>query len=149
MHVSILTLADACRKTDYGLVHVVMFDSETDFPKSPHYSLEDELTGNQTLAQLSASSTDSIDSGPFGYTGNKTSPAGWEQYQWMKKDLAAVNRTLHPWVIAMSHRPMFTSGVTPAPSGKSSAYEYNLHSAFGALFETYGVDMYFCGHIHW
>lgn len=134
---------------NYGLVHVVMFDAETDFPKSPEYSFQEDLEGNQTVAQLTAADTYPTDSGPFGVAGNSSSAVGWEQYQWMKQDLAAVNRTLTPWVIALSHRPMFTSGATPAPMGKSSSYESAMYHAFGALFQTYGVDMYFCGHIHW
>ncbi|XP_050386634.1 probable inactive purple acid phosphatase 27 [Argentina anserina] len=32
-----------------------------------------------------------------------------EQYQWMKKDMASVDRSKTPWLIFMGHRPMYTS----------------------------------------
>ncbi|PNX74507.1 putative inactive purple acid phosphatase 27-like protein, partial [Trifolium pratense] len=32
-----------------------------------------------------------------------------EQYAWMKKDMASVNRQHTPWLIFMGHRPMYTS----------------------------------------
>ena len=32
-----------------------------------------------------------------------------QQYEWLKKDLANVNRSLTPWIITMAHRPMYCS----------------------------------------
>ena len=32
-----------------------------------------------------------------------------EQLAWLKQDLAAVNRTQTPWVIAFSHFPMYVT----------------------------------------
>ncbi|RHN79115.1 putative phosphodiesterase I [Medicago truncatula] len=32
-----------------------------------------------------------------------------EQYEWMKKDMASVNRQHTPWLIFMGHRPMYSS----------------------------------------
>ncbi|KAL3719135.1 hypothetical protein ACJRO7_004135 [Eucalyptus globulus] len=33
-----------------------------------------------------------------------------EQYQWMKGDMASVDRSKTPWLVFMGHRPMYTSG---------------------------------------
>lgn len=35
-----------------------------------------------------------------------------EQYAWLEADLAAVDRSVTPWIIAMSHRPMYCSPST-------------------------------------
>ncbi|KAK3069564.1 hypothetical protein LTR53_011996 [Teratosphaeriaceae sp. CCFEE 6253] len=83
------------------------------------------------------------DSGPFGRIDDnqwKVNTA-YEQYQWLKKDLESVDRTKTPWVIAMSHRPMYSSEV--------SAYQKNIRNAFEGLLLENGVDVYFAGHIHW
>ncbi|KAH6766104.1 hypothetical protein C2S52_017087 [Perilla frutescens var. hirtella] len=54
----------------------------------------------------------SIDQGPVHFTVISTehtfSPDS-EQYEWMSKDMAAVNRTRTPWLIFTGHRPMYTS----------------------------------------
>lgn len=43
---------------------------------------------------------------------------GSPQYKFIEKDLASVNRTETPWVIAMSHRPMYSSTVYAQGSAK-------------------------------
>ena len=53
---------------DYGMVHFVQFNTETDFPDAP----------------------EGVYSGPFGGPG--------QQLAWLEADLAAVNRTVTPWV---------------------------------------------------
>lgn len=52
------------------------------------------------------------DSGPFGALyGNYTDNMNYEQVQWIKEELAKVDRSKTPWVFAMSHRPMCTFGL--------------------------------------
>ena len=63
--------------------------------------------------------------------------ANYEQYQWIKNDLANVDRSKTPWIFAMSHRPMYSSEV--------SAYQKHMRSAFEDLFLQYGVDAYLAG----
>lgn len=129
---------------DYGLAHFVSFDSETDFAYSPEYPFQRDVYGkNETLP--TPAQTYETDSGPFGYIQGGIpqvfNNSAYEQYQWLKKDLAAVNRTKTPWVIAMSHRPMYSSQV--------ASYQKNLRNAFQSLFLQNGVDVYIAGHIHW
>jgi hypothetical protein len=82
------------------------------------------------------------DAGPFGYiNGNWTENESYEQYHWLKQDLAKVDRKKTPWIIAMSHRPMYSSEV--------SSYQKDLRDAFQDLFLEYNVDLYLAGHIHW
>jgi len=87
--------------------------------------------------------TFSTDSGPFGtIDGDQWKvKTAYQQYKWLQKDLESVNRTKTPWVIAMSHRPMYSSEV--------STYQKNLRNAFEALMLENGVDVYYAGHIHW
>ncbi|KAK3675961.1 hypothetical protein LTR78_004153 [Recurvomyces mirabilis] len=126
---------------DYGLAHFISLDGETDFPYSPEYPFLRDLTGNET--HPTEDQTFITDSGPFGTIDNnqwKVNSA-YQQYNWLKADLAAVDRTKTPWVIAMSHRPMYSSEV--------SSYQKNLRNAFEGLLIENGVDAYFAGHIHW
>ena len=71
---------------DYGMVHVVMFDTETDFPDAP-----DAPGGSAHL-----------DQGPFGSIN--------QQLQFLNADLQSVDRTVTPWVIVAGHRPWYTNG---------------------------------------
>jgi hypothetical protein len=71
---------------EYGLVHVVMFDTETDFTDAP-----DAPGGSAGL-----------DSGPFG--------APNQQLQFLEADLASVDRTVTPWLIVGGHRPWYSTG---------------------------------------
>ncbi|KAI0470577.1 Metallo-dependent phosphatase-like protein [Xylariaceae sp. FL0804] len=125
---------------DYGLVHFLAFDSETDYPYSPEYPFIRDTDGQGD--KPNKSQTYITDSGPFGYIdGNWTENESYEQYHWIKKDLAAVDRTKTPWVIAMAHRPMYSSQTSSALG--------NLRDGFQDLFLDAGVDMYLSGHIHW
>ncbi|RSL58243.1 hypothetical protein CEP54_007857 [Fusarium duplospermum] len=71
---------------EYGMVHVVMIDTETDFPDAP-----DAPGGSANL-----------NSGPFG------SPN--QQLQFLEADLASVDREVTPWVVVAGHRPWYTTG---------------------------------------
>ncbi|KND87689.1 Acid phosphatase [Tolypocladium ophioglossoides CBS 100239] len=71
---------------EYGMAHIVMFDTETDFPKAP------EGIGSST----------GVNEGPFG-TPN-------QQLDFLEADLASVDRTVTPWLIVAGHRPWYTTG---------------------------------------
>jgi acid phosphatase len=121
---------------DYGLAHFVSIDGETDFANSPEYPFAADVEGNET--HPTASETYVTDSGPFGaIDGSYKSTSAYEQYKWLTNDLASVDRTKTPWVIAMSHRPMYSSGV--------SSYQADLRAAFQALLLKNGVDAYLSG----
>ncbi|KAK4940754.1 hypothetical protein LTR10_019147 [Elasticomyces elasticus] len=125
---------------DYGMVHFVAIDGETDFPASPEYPFEADLTGNET--HPTEAQTFITDSGPFGgVDGSYSNVKNYDQYKWLAQDLAKVNRTITPWIVAMSHRPMYSS--------ETSSYQVHVRNAFEALLLEYGVDMYLAGHIHW
>ena len=65
---------------EYGMAHIVMFNTETDFPNAP-------------------------DSGS---TGNFGKPN--QQLDFLAADLASVDRTVTPWVVVAGHRPWYTTG---------------------------------------
>ena len=71
---------------EYGMVHVVMIDTETDFANAP-----DAPGGSAGL-----------NSGPFGATN--------QQLEFLEADLASVDRTVTPWVIVGGHRPWYSTG---------------------------------------
>lgn len=71
---------------EYGMAHVVMIDTETDFADAP-----DGPDGSAGL-----------NSGPFGRPE--------QQLQFLEADLASVDRTVTPWVIVAGHRPWYTTG---------------------------------------
>lgn len=71
---------------EYGMVHVAMINTETDF--------EDAPDGEGGSAHL--------DSGPFGSKG--------QQLEFLEADLAGVDRDVTPWVVVAGHRPWYTSG---------------------------------------
>ena len=78
---------------EYGMAHIVMFDTETDFPNAP-----DGPGGSAGL-----------NGGPFG--------APNQQIEFLNADLASVDRTVTPWLIVAGHRPWYTTsgGDTCAP----------------------------------
>ena len=121
---------------DYGLAHFVALDVETDFANSPEYPFAADITGNETSPK--PNETYVTDSGPFGaINGSYKVNKNYEQYQWLAKDLAGVDRCKTPWLIVMGHRPMYSSGV--------SSYQAHIRAAFESLMLEYGVDAYFSG----
>ncbi|KUJ06529.1 acid phosphatase AphA [Mollisia scopiformis] len=124
---------------DYGMAHFISFDGETDFANSPEYPFARDVKGNETLP--TEQQTYVTDSGPFGAVGNYSDSKTYAQYQWLQKDLASIDRCKTPWVIAMTHRPMYSSQV--------SSYQKYIRTAFEALLLEYSVDAYLSGHIHW
>jgi len=63
------------------------------------------------------------------------------QHTWLQNDLKKVNRTLTPWIIAIWHRPWYTSSET---HGEDDA----MRIAMEPLFITYKVDLAIVGHVH-
>lgn len=123
---------------DFGLAHFISLDGETDFAYSPEWPFVRDLSGNETLPK--ENETFSTDSGPFGYiNGSWKDNKAYEQYQWLAKDLAGIDRQKTPWVFAMSHRPMYSSEV--------SSYQKNVRNAWEELMLEHGVDAYFAGHV--
>ncbi|KAK0560089.1 hypothetical protein OC861_006416 [Tilletia horrida] len=106
---------------DYGMVHFVMYDTETDL-------------GVGRLGPEELGGGSGANDGPFGKYMN-------QQLDWLQADLAAVNRTTQPWIIAMGHRPWYV-----ASAAKSRCFV--CQSAFEPLFNQYGVDLVFSGHAH-
>ena len=60
------------------------------------------------------------------------------QIDWLKKDLAAVDRSKTPWVIVAGHRPWYVS----------SEKCWACQDAFEPVFLKYGVDVALAGHVH-
>lgn len=91
---------------EYGMAHIVMIDTETDFPKAP--------------------------SGPGGSAGLNGGPFGIEdqQLEFLEADLSSVDRSVTPWVIVAGHRPWYTAGGSACkPCQKafeSLMYRYNV-----------------------
>ncbi|OAA79052.1 Metallophosphoesterase domain protein [Akanthomyces lecanii RCEF 1005] len=100
---------------EYGMAHVVMIDTETDFENAP-----DGIGGS-----------DGLDSGPFG--------APNQQLEFLKADLASVDRSVTPWLIVAGHRPWYVANGPGCVSCKA---------AFEKLFYEYGVDAGVFGHVH-
>ncbi|KAI8632868.1 Metallo-dependent phosphatase-like protein [Xylariaceae sp. FL1651] len=126
---------------DYGLAHFVSLNGETDYAYSPEWPFIRDTKGKPGVPI--ESDTYPTDSGPFGYiTGNnyKANDA-YEQVNWLKKDLASVDRKKTPWVFVMSHRPMYSTEV--------SSYQTYMRNAFENIMIEAGVDAYISGHIHW
>lgn len=121
---------------DYGLAHFVAMDGETDYVNSTEKSFAQEVTDGETFPMRNE--TKAITAGPFGYVnGSRYDIKAYEQYNWLAKDLASVNRTKTPWIIAMSHRPMYSSGF--------DTYMPIVRENFEALLLEYGVDAYIAG----
>jgi acid phosphatase len=72
---------------EYGMMHFIMIDTETDFTKAPD--------------------------GPGGSAGFNTGPFGntaTQQLDFLEADLASVDRAVTPWIIVGGHRPWYTTG---------------------------------------
>lgn len=71
------------------------------------------------------------------------------QVNWLENDLAAVDRSVTPWVIVQCHRPwkgsisvddILEGGILNCPA---------CQSAFENILIQYNVDIYLTGHVHW
>ncbi|XP_030492644.2 probable inactive purple acid phosphatase 27 [Cannabis sativa] len=65
-----------------------------------------------------------------------------EQYLWMKKDMASINRAKTPWLIFMGHRPMYTSSTGLFSVDTDFAKEVE------PLLLANKVDLVLFGHVH-
>ncbi|XP_047320801.1 probable inactive purple acid phosphatase 27 [Impatiens glandulifera] len=89
----------------------------------------------------------SIEQGPVHFTVISTEH-NWnqssEQYNWMKNDMAAVNRSRTPWLIFTGHRPMYSS--TPGILGL--AVDQHFVNTVEPLLLNAKVDLALWGHVH-
>jgi hypothetical protein len=75
---------------------------------------------------------------------NDSPPAsamGEAQKNWLKADLARVDRQKTPWIFAMHHRSTYSCG-------GSHGSDLELRAAWQPIFDEYRVDMVFAGHDH-
>ncbi|KAJ9558210.1 hypothetical protein OSB04_012824 [Centaurea solstitialis] len=63
-----------------------------------------------------------------------------EQYHWMSKDMASVDRSRTPWLIFAGHRPMYSSSPL--------IVDNNFVQAVEPLLLEYKVDLALFGHVH-
>lgn len=66
---------------------------------------------------------------------------GGSQAQWLRRDLAAVDRNATPWVFAVHHQPFYTCFSNHAPKA-------SLRTAWQPIFDEFEVDIVFTGHNH-
>ena len=104
---------------DSGMVHVTMIDTETDFPNAP------DAPGGSA----------SLNSGPFG--------RAMQQLDFLKADLASVDRRITPWVLVAGHRPWYSVDSTSGGEGCKPC-----QAAFEDILYQYGVDLAIFGHVH-
>jgi hypothetical protein len=120
---------------DYGLAHFVAIDAETDFANSPEWPFVADTKGK---GLPTPSETYVTDSGPFGaIDGDYKVTTNYQQYKWLEQDLAKVDRSKTPWLIVMSHRPMYSSAY--------SSYQKDIRTAFESLLLKYKTDVYLSG----
>ncbi|KAH8694286.1 Metallo-dependent phosphatase-like protein [Talaromyces proteolyticus] len=97
---------------EYGMVHITMINTETDFPNAP-----DTQSGSSHLG-----------GGPFGQPN--------QQLDFLEADLASVDRSVTPWVIVAGHRPWYTTG-TGACTSCQTAFE-GLFNKYGVDLGVFG-----------
>lgn len=89
---------------EYGMAHVVMIDTETDFASAP-----DQPGGSAGLG-----------AGPFGSYAS-------QQLDFLAADLASVDRTVTPWLIVGGHRPWYSTGDDNSCAPCQAAFEPLLY----------------------
>eukprot|EP01004_Peranema_trichophorum_P002631 NODE_1675_length_1850_cov_43.215981_g1420_i0.p1 GENE.NODE_1675_length_1850_cov_43.215981_g1420_i0~~NODE_1675_length_1850_cov_43.215981_g1420_i0.p1 ORF type:complete len:585 (-),score=122.44 NODE_1675_length_1850_cov_43.215981_g1420_i0:95-1801(-) len=105
---------------NYGNMHFVSMNTETDWPGAP-----EEHRGDSGL----------FPAGGFGRPG--------EFMSWLENDLAKAhaNRANRPWIVVGGHRPLYC-GL------QNSSGQVKLRETFEDLFRKYEVDIVFTGHVH-
>ena len=68
--------------------------------------------------------------------------SGSPQWNWMVADLAAVDRTVTPWLIVVFHMPIYHTYEIPFKSCEC------VRTAYEPVFMQYGVDFVVNGHVH-
>lgn len=72
-----------------------------------------------------------------------------EQLEWLQQDLARVDRSLTPWVVAMGHKGWYMSSFGNAGWEKEEGGTPETNwTAFESHFCSGGVDLYLTGHVH-
>ena len=70
---------------------------------------------------------------------------GSAQYNWLKADLAAVNRSVTPWIVLTGHRMMYT---TQMPKGGDYIVSQHMQAELGDLLYAARVNLMLTGHQH-
>lgn len=65
-----------------------------------------------------------------------------EQYKWLERDLARVDRTVTPWLVATWHPPWYSTYSAHYREAECMRVEME------ELLYSYGVDVVFSGHVH-
>lgn len=99
---------------EYGMAHVVMFDTETDFGDAP----------------AGVNGSDHLNSGPFGFQN--------QQREFLEADLASVDRSVTPWVIVSGHRPWYTVGDEVGPCVPCQAAFEDIFYKYGVDLAVFG-----------
>ncbi|KAL3506400.1 hypothetical protein ACH5RR_031782 [Cinchona calisaya] len=118
----------------------------------------EEQVGNQTFAAYSSRfafpSKECGSSSPFYYSFNAGGIhfimlGGYiaynksaDQYKWLEKDLAKVDRKVTPWLIATWHPPWYTTYTAHYREAEC------MKVAMEEILYKYGVDIVFNGHVH-
>ena len=71
--------------------------------------------------------------------------SGSHQYSWLEADLAAVNRSITPWVIVTSHRNIYSTQECEEGNYVISTF---MRQALDPLFEKYQVNLVLVAHTH-
>jgi len=109
---------------------------------SPYYEKPHNMWwsfDHQNVHLIALSTETDYDKAPY-------DPNFGDQLAWLKADLikAQANRKAVPWIIAMGHRPIYSSS--------AGSYMQDMlppvQKAFEELFHQFGVDMFLCGHVH-
>jgi acid phosphatase type 7 len=67
------------------------------------------------------------------------------QHKWLQQELQyGINRTITPWVIVETHRPLYEGEINPG----SNEVGIKMRYEFEDLLYTYNVDIVFSGHYH-
>jgi len=113
---------------NYQNVHFVAISTETDYPGSP---IDFKKKNKRSTVHPNVAETS-------------------KQLEWLENDLAEANkpenRAKRPWIVVYGHRPLYVS--TDQQNGEPDGEPYYTRKAFEPLFAKYGVDLYFCGHVH-
>jgi hypothetical protein len=79
----------------------------------------------------------------------KRSARAQTQVQWMAADLAAVNRSVTPFVIVMGHRPIYVDSPGCLDNaGNPIGQPAKIQAVFEEMFHANQVDVFIAGHTH-
>jgi len=73
---------------------------------------------------------------------------GSAQYEFLESDLASVDRSMTPWVIASGHRPMYVDSNNTTPFAGDVTVADELVHNIDPLFVKFGVNLGLWGHHH-